>query len=211
MENKPKDRLRKAREDAGYPTPSEAARALPRLINRNTLISNENGNREVSRKAAEKYAKAFGVSAGWILYGDGHADDGPGADDLPVFTDVPLISWVSAGQLRDEDAVVDLSEFSTVTTADLPTGDWIALKVDGPSMNKISPPDSIVFVNRRDKRLVANACYIIADETGAATYKRYRPSEKPPFQPASYDDVKPPKLEGAITVVGRVRRSIIDM
>ena len=57
-----------ARTDAGFATPSEAAR-VHRSINVNTLISNENGNREISRKAAEKYGAAFGVDPGWILYG----------------------------------------------------------------------------------------------------------------------------------------------
>ena len=78
-------------------------------------------------------------------------------------------------------------------------------------MNKISPPESMIFVNRRDRRLVANACYVIADETGRATYKRYRPNDDPPYQPASYDDIPAPELEGAITIIGRVRRSVIDM
>jgi hypothetical protein len=78
-------------------------------------------------------------------------------------------------------------------------------------MNKISPPDSIIFVNLRDKRLVTNGCYVISDETGRATYKRYRPNDNPPFQPASYLDIPPPELEGAITIIGRVKRSMIDM
>jgi hypothetical protein len=78
-------------------------------------------------------------------------------------------------------------------------------------MNKISPPDSIIFVNLRDKRLVTNGCYVISDESGQATYKRYRPNENPPFQPASYMDIPPPALEGAITIIGRVKRSMIDM
>ena len=65
-------------------------------------------------------------------------------------------------------------------------------------MNKISPPDSIIFVNLRDKRLVTNGCYVISDETGRATYKRWRPNDNPPFQPASYLDIPPPELEGAI-------------
>src|SRR6185369_16868115 len=65
----PKDRLKAARKAAGYDTPSEAARAFPRLINKNTLISNENGNRPISRKAAEKYGRLFNVDPGWILYG----------------------------------------------------------------------------------------------------------------------------------------------
>ncbi|WP_243667659.1 LexA family transcriptional regulator [Sinorhizobium medicae] len=70
----PKDRLRQARQAAGFATPTEAARAHPREINVNTLISNENGNRDISRKAAEKYAKLFGAEAGWILYGEGGVD-----------------------------------------------------------------------------------------------------------------------------------------
>lgn len=67
--NKPKDRLQEARAAAGFDSPTEAALAFPRDINKNTLISHENGNRDLSRKAAEKYAKLFGVDAGWLLYG----------------------------------------------------------------------------------------------------------------------------------------------
>lgn len=129
--------------------------------------------------------------------------------DIPDMVEVPLISMVSAGQLADN--VHDLSELPTIPAINLPDGEWIAMRVDGPSMNKISPPDSIIFVNTRDKRLVSNGCYIIADESGAATYKRYRPNEDPPFQPASYEDIEPPKLEGAIRVIGRVKRSMIEM
>nr|WP_319637624.1 helix-turn-helix transcriptional regulator [Brucella sp. HL-2] len=65
----PKDRLREARINAGYKTPTDAARALKEL-NQNTLISNENGNRPISRKAAAKYGELFGVDPGWILFGD---------------------------------------------------------------------------------------------------------------------------------------------
>ena len=124
---------------------------------------------------------------------------------------VPLVSWVSAGEMADQAAVVDLDDYPTVTVSRLHPSRWIALRVDGPSMNKISPPDSLIFVDLNDKRLVSNGCYVIADETGAATYKRYRPNDDPPFQPASYEDIPAPHLEGAITVIGRVRRSIIDM
>src|SRR6478609_3658873 len=66
----PKDRLKRARAAAGYESPTDAANAFPRDINKNTLISNENGNRPISRKAAEKYGELFGVKAGWILFGE---------------------------------------------------------------------------------------------------------------------------------------------
>lgn len=72
--NTPNDRLKLIRKEAGYDSPSDAARAL-KDINVNTLISHENGNRAISRKAAEKYADAFGRTAGWLLFGEDSAGD----------------------------------------------------------------------------------------------------------------------------------------
>lgn len=140
-----------------------------------------------------------------------HPDDVP--SEAPHVMDVPRVSWVTAGELGDQAAAFDFSDFPMEAGVDLPSGRYIALKVEAGanSMNKISPPESIIFVNLDDRRLVPNACYVIADEQGRATYKRYRPNENPVFQPASYEEVEPPTLDGAITVVGRVRRSQIDM
>lgn len=123
---------------------------------------------------------------------------------------VPLVSWVSAGQMSEQSPVVNFDEYPPIETAGLHKGNWIALRVTGDSMNKISPPDSIIFVDLDDRNLVPNALYVISDEEGHATYKRYRPSETPPFQPASYHEVGPPCIKGAAKVIGRVRRSVID-
>lgn len=123
---------------------------------------------------------------------------------------VPLVSWVSAGQLAEQEPVVSFDEYPPIETAGLPKGNWIALRVSGDSMNKISPPDSIIFIDLDDRNLVPNALYVVADEEGNATYKRYRPNETPPFQPASYHEVKPPAIKGATNIIGRVRRSVID-
>jgi SOS-response transcriptional repressor LexA len=161
-----------------------------------------------SIKTLDALAPVLKTNAAWLLDGQGPEE---GESTPNTIRDIPFVSWISAGAMTHQEGVTDLSQFPTVPAVNLPDGDWIALRVDGPSMNKISPPDSIIFVNMRDKRLVANACYVICDETGKATYKRYRPNEEPQFQPASYEDIEPPKLEGAITVIGRVKRSVIDM
>mgnify|MGYP001310902491 CR=1 FL=1 len=63
---RPCDRLRELRERAGFDTAADAARRFG--WNENTYRSHENGARDISRKAAAKYAKAFGVAAGDILY-----------------------------------------------------------------------------------------------------------------------------------------------
>ncbi|MDM7851839.1 LexA family protein [Pseudochrobactrum kiredjianiae] len=161
-----------------------------------------------SIKTIEAIAPILKTSSTWLLDGTGNEE---GDYHRPSMLDIPLISWISAGELSHQDAAIHFDEFPTIQAINLPEGDWIALRVSGSSMNKISPPDSIILVNRADKRLVANGCYVIADEAGQATYKRYRPNEDPPFQPASYKDTPAPKLDGAIKIVGRVRRSIIDM
>lgn len=181
---------------------NSAIRNMRRKVKRGDI----NGGVETKTLAA--LAPVLKTNLAWLTDGIGNEDGD--AVEL-VRNDVPLISWISAGEMTDQDCVTDTSVFPVVTTYNLPEGEWIALRVDGPSMNKISPPDSIIFVNTRDKWLVANGCYVIADETGRATYKRYRPTETPPWQPASYEHIDPPKLEGAIKVVGRVRRSVIDM
>lgn len=65
----PSERLRHAREAAGYHSAADAARSVAG-INQSTLNSNENGNRAISRKMAQVYASAFNVDPGWILYGE---------------------------------------------------------------------------------------------------------------------------------------------
>lgn len=71
--DRPADRLKKAREMRGYPSPTEAAQAFgwPEV----TYRAHENGGRGIKAPVAERYAKAFRVKAGWILLGDDRADD----------------------------------------------------------------------------------------------------------------------------------------
>ncbi|RWQ56530.1 MAG: hypothetical protein EOS82_03270 [Mesorhizobium sp.] len=68
----PKHRLMQAIREAGFEKPTDAWRANHRAlgISQDLMISNTNGNRPISRKAAEKYAQVFGHTAGWYLYGD---------------------------------------------------------------------------------------------------------------------------------------------
>lgn len=128
---------------------------------------------------------------------------------------VPLVSWVSAGAMvKDEYYQEDFDDYPLSYAPDLdPNGDWIALRVDGRSMDKISPHDSIIFVNRKEKNLVPNACYVIIDNNGDASYKRYSPPNK--FEPVS---TKPQNYNSIIfesgqepLIVGRVRKSILSM
>lgn len=122
---------------------------------------------------------------------------------------VGLISWVSAGKLTRGE--IQDEELGTVLVGGLPKGDWVALKVEGDSMDRISPPESVIFVNRRDKRLVPNGCYVVMDEEGNATYKRFRPNPNR-FEPVSTNkDIEPIFFDKDPQILGRVRMTIMKM
>lgn len=199
----PKHRLQQIRAAAGYDTPSDAARAH-RDINVNTLISHENGNRGISKGAAQKYAKAFGSTPGWILYGE---ED----DRQPDAIEVPVLSPVSASNLRDQPTVTEADVQRWLRVADLPRGDWFALGVEGTSMNRVAPDGSIILVNRADSRLLDGRFYVFATNTGAATFKQYRknPDRLQPFS-TEPDHFSIPASDD-LYVIGRVRRVITDI
>ena len=64
----PHQRLRLAREQAGFSRASDAARAMG--IEEPTYLGHENGSRGLSRAAA-RYARFFGVSLDWLIAGRG--------------------------------------------------------------------------------------------------------------------------------------------
>ena len=107
------------------------------------------------------------------------------------------------------DIVPDIEDAPRVIEHGLdPNGDWIALRVDGDSMNKVSPHDSIIFVNRKERSPVPNAYYVIGDGEGGTTYKRYRPpntwepcSTNPAHQPLTLPADQEPYI------IGRVRKT----
>ena len=63
------DRLRRARIARGFGTAVEAAHALG--VPEQTYSQHENGHRNFPWKRAKDYARFFGVTAGWLMEGDG--------------------------------------------------------------------------------------------------------------------------------------------
>lgn len=123
---------------------------------------------------------------------------------------IPLITWVSAGAMARDVGQQDIIGETEAVGLD-PRGKWIALRVDGDSMDRISPPGSVIFVNLADRRLVPNACYIIVNGDSEATYKRFR-ANPPRFEPVSTNPAHEPIFpDGEPAVIGRVRRSTIEM
>lgn len=159
-------------------------------------------------KCAKELAIALNVSEDWLVKGREPKE----RSDTPVLAPakVPVITWVSAGAMASDPTQQDI--IKEVSAPDLdPKGRWIALRVDGDSMDRISPPGSTIFVNLKDRRLVTNACYIIVNDDGEASYKRFR-ANPARFEPVSTNPAHEPIFpDGEPAVVGRVRRSVIEM
>lgn len=176
---------------------------LSRDAIRNIQRAVEAGREGVSTTTLLSLAPVLETSAAWLLDGSGESSR----------IRVPLISWVSAGQFAQSEAVMETDDFPTIEIAGLPDGDWSALEVIGDSMDRISPPGSTIVVNRRNKRLTHNACYVASDGEGGATYKRFRQSPAR-LEPVSTNPIHEPIFlpdNYSPNVFGRVCRSFIDM
>lgn len=159
-------------------------------------------------------APALETTPEWLAYEAGPEALGEAIRARPSRS-IPRISWVSAGAFAITDAVMPTDEFPHIEVSGLPDGEWYAFDIPDAfdSMDRISPPGSTIIVNRRDKRLVPNACYVITDPDGGSTYKRFRPnpvrfepvSTNPAHEPIFPDDGNMPGI------FGRVRQSILNM
>jgi len=169
------------------------------------LISRLESGLDLTTKKLPEIARSLNVSAYEI-------DENFSPEDTSSIVTAPLISWVSAGQLETPDYSGFDADTERRAAAGLdPKGNWIALKVNGDSMDRISPPDSIVFVNLKDRRLVPNACYVIQDTDGGSTYKRYRPGR---WEAVSTNKKHKPYLvkgDRGPAVIGRVKRTVLDL
>ena len=125
---------------------------------------------------------------------------------------VPQMSWVSAGSMSTQDPVKLEDAITFLGFPDLPPGDWIALEVQGDSMDRVSPPGSVIILNRKDTRLVADKFYVFTDlKTHETTFKRYKPRPDRFVPLSTNSDHEPIYPEGEIAVVGRVWRTMLDL
>lgn len=200
-------RLRAAREAAGYR--SARAAALDHGWPESTYRAHENGTRTIGQDDAERYARIFrtkGVRFGAesILFGQ------RGTERPARIVEVPLVSWVSAGQLADNGTQVPVDQ--TIPFSDLGSGEFFALRVQGDSMDRISPEGSLIVVNRAERRLEPNKPFVFSVR-GETTYKLWRPDPPSlfPFSTNPMNEPIFPKRKRDWEVVGRVRRTVLDL
>ncbi len=100
----PGERLQKLRRDAGYERPVDAARAMG--ANKYTYTQHENGTRDVSKGAAQRYAQFYGSSIDHLLNGRPH----PGKSKAAGLREAPAPFKAQAFGDRE----VDRAEYTAI-------------------------------------------------------------------------------------------------
>ncbi|WP_319520217.1 S24 family peptidase [uncultured Martelella sp.] len=196
------ERLKEARQRAGFGGVKSAASQFG--WNVNNYKAHESGRNGFGVADGRRYARAFNVSFHWLYLGEGAPDT---AEHQGT---VPLVSFISAGKLAEPNGYVESDSHVEIPLGGLPSGDWIALRVEGDSMDLFSPPGSIIFINRREREAVDGAFYVVATDDGEATYKRYRKDPErlePESTNREHQTIYP---SNALTIIGRVRRTLFD-
>ena len=125
-----------------------------------------------------------------------------GSSHINSVQDVPLVSWVAAGELtetNDPYAVGGAEDFIPITHN---RDTLIALRVQGNSMNRVAPDGSVIIVDFGDRTLSPGQYYVVKHD-GDATFKRFRtePARLEPDSTDSYDTIF---ITDEIEVVGHV-------
>lgn len=120
------DRLRQAREAAGFDNAREAAAALG--LTYSTYAGHENGSRGPRREQLLQYARKFKVSTDWLLTGKGPPPIGP--------RQVPVMGYVGAGAVAHFYGEAQ-GPFDMVPAPDDATPETVAVEIRGESLGAL--------------------------------------------------------------------------
>lgn len=194
------DRLRWARQTAGYETASEFCRLQD--IPRGTYGGYESGSRGIPLKTAMKLSRILNIDLNWLLTGQGSPREG--IDVSPASESVrwaPVISWVQAGHLGGADMSIQSDTYIPIlAVAQAP----VALIVQGTSMNRIAPPNAYIVVDPNQTE-AEDGWAVIALVDGTVVFKRYRcvngPTRLEPDSTEQHETIYP---TDELRIVGRV-------
>lgn len=192
------DRLRQAREAAGYTSAAAFARAMNML--EATYRHHENGQRTPGPEQVRDYAKKLDVPYIWLLTGESNPKE---LTTLQTqIHQAPVISWVEAGRWTASDTLPAGSGDAVIVSHLRST--VFALRVHGNSMDRIAPEESVIVVDYGDRDLIDGRYYVFRLSNGGdATFKRYRtnPTRLEPDSTRPHETIFP---DETVEVIGRV-------
>jgi hypothetical protein len=193
------ERLRQAREAAGFEKASDAARALDVPVP--TYLGHENGSRTF-RPSAEQYARRFGVSLEWLLTGRGHRERRPivASSEKPT---VPIVGYVSAGLAH---FFADQGEIDRVMAPEGSTTDTVAVELRGESLGEFFDGWLAYYDDVRrpvTPDLIGQLCIVGLDDGRILIKKLHRSKTRGLFHLRSLTE--PPIFDVAVEWAARVK------
>jgi len=193
----------------------EAAQRVPGLERNYIRDLIEGKKRSFSQAKLPQVARALDWTVQDLL-GD-NATPAKADPKVKRITEVPLLGTVTAGAPKSPFSQIPVEDVPLLAFADLGRGEWFALKVedrgDGDSMDRVSPPGSIIIVNRADRELRNGKCYIFSIK-GETTYKMWKAGDPGYLSPYSTNPIHQPiivKRKKDFEVIGRVKRTLLDL
>lgn len=206
------DRLKRARENAGYTQASDAADAFGWKYS--TYAGHENGTRGIKSDTARVYAKAFRVSPEWLLFGDGsppthveNGEDGPDGHKLVPVYDVQASAGF--GALVDYEEQTHSLAFPPDYLRKLTAGspkDLVIISTKGDSMEPTLLDDDIVLVDTSKTHMGFEGMFVLR-HNDTLLVKRAGMAAKPGHVMLISDNKAYPPVEAELTnltVVGKV-------
>jgi phage repressor protein C with HTH and peptisase S24 domain len=193
MKEEPRDRLRNAREKAGYDTPADFAARNADKINESTYRSHENGTRPLTMRSAELYGPLLKVSPKWLLYGSD-------TDDKGLIKSAVTHSQTKVSQIPP--AALSREKIKVLGMAECGPDGWALW--NGDVVDLVDRPASLIGVKK------AYAVYI----QGVSMEPRYFPGEVAfihpgkPIQPGSFVLVQLHPPEGESTPRAFIKRLV---
>lgn len=135
------DRLREARERAGFESAADAAQKFG--WTESTYRSHENGTRGFGPDVAKKYGRAFKVKPGWLLAMEGIFESA--ATEVPTEARLVVNAAVEAGAWRETTDWNDDRAFVIEgVPSPVPVGDRFGLVTVGASMDLFYEPGTVL-------------------------------------------------------------------
>lgn len=172
----PAERLKAAREQAGYSSAKDAALAMG--VSVPTYIQHENGTRGFPKDRALRYAKFFRTTPEWLLYGREAGDRTTGSalgPQLAIQGSVVAGVWRERAEFPED----EWEAFTGAASITAPAAQRFGLRVEGDSMDLLYPPGTILeCVRYWGDTLIPNGKRVIVrrineDDTVETTVKEY--------------------------------------
>lgn len=159
-------RLSESRRKAGFATASEAADRFGWKLS--TYLGHENGSRGFRADKAKEYAKAFRVTANWLLYGDNEPQQVefgmPAPDDARLVPVYDVEASAGNGATVDSEHHVMNLAFSQQYLREMTFAkgnDLAVIRVKGDSMEPTLLDDDLVMIDRTKRNLDYDGLFVL--------------------------------------------------